>query len=315
MFLREMMLLLGLLILPSSVFLQDPGRAEVDQEEEFYKQLQDLDQMISLVRNARSVSLEQEEDEDDEELMEVLDMVDLDDSSNVEAVADVMKTLDGGKQMEFLMTRFMVRRQRRDDGEENYPAESVEEEEEEEEDAEEIGEEVEEDEPMLSRQRRFISDMFSYFTGDSGDSKTEPEPENIHYPQQPWPESAHEPSYPVKPNQHRHYRSPHPEPEPEGILVGSASSVCLFYFLFIMKVPILLCYMKVPGRWAMRVTCPKMIRAAVMKTKLSTIIIREAAWTSYPRRNLSSTWSPDWTEEPRPVVLTCSLLSIFRSQR
>ena len=221
MFLREMLLVLGLLILPSSVFLQDTGTAEADQDEEFYKQLQDLDQMISLVRNARSVSLEQEEDEDDEELMEVLDMVDLDDSSNVEAVADVMKTLDGGKQMEFLMTRFMVRRQRRDDDEENYPAESVEDDDEEEEDAEEMEEQVEEeDEPMLSRQRRFISDMFSYFTGDSGDSKTEPEPENIHYPQ-PWPESAHEPSYPVKPNQHRHYRSPHPEPEPEGILVGS----------------------------------------------------------------------------------------------
>ena len=160
---------------------------------------------------------------------------------------------------------------------------------------------------MLSRQRRFISDMFSYFTGDSGDSKTEPEPENIHYPQ---PESAHEPSYPVKPNQHRHYRSPHPEPEPEGILVAFAFSECLFNFLFIMKVPILLCYMKVPGRWAMTATSPKMMRA--VKTKLSIIIIREAAWTSYPRRNLSSTWSPDWTEKPRPAVLTCSVFSDHR---
>ena len=65
--------------------------------------------------------------------------------------------------------------------------------------------------------------------------------------------------------------------------------------------------MRVPGRRAMTATCPKMMRA--VKTKLSIIITREAAWTSYRRRNLSFTWSPDWTEKPRPVVLTCSLLS------
>merc|ERR1719192_661545 len=162
--------------------------------------------MISLVRKARSVSVDVEEDEDDEEIMAVLDMVDLEDSSNVDAVADVMKTLDGGKQMEFLMTKFMVKRERREDGG-DYPLEPTENQEDE--DDEEV---TAEEEPMLSRQRRFISDMFSYFTGDS---QPEPEPENIHY-SHPGPDYVSEPSYPVKANQHRHYRSPHPEPEPQG---------------------------------------------------------------------------------------------------
>ena len=69
---------------------------------------------------------------------------------------------------------------------------------------------------MLSRQRRFISDMFSYFTGDG---EPQPEPEKTPDSSQSQ-HSHHEPSYPVKANQHRHYRSPHPEPGPEGTLTG-----------------------------------------------------------------------------------------------
>ena len=212
MFLRDVLLLV-------CVFLLHTAASQI-QDEEFYKQLQDLDQMISLVRNTRSVSVEVEEDEDDQEIMELLNMVDLDDSSNVEAVADVMKTLDGGKQMEFLMTKFMVRRGRKDDGEDN----SQEPEETDDDGGEEVEVEVEE-EPMLSRQRRFISDMFSYFTGDG---ESQPEPEKT--PDSSQSQHSHpEPSYPVKANQHRHYRSPHPEPGPEGILAGSSCS--LFNFL------------------------------------------------------------------------------------
>ena len=267
MFLRDLLVFVLLLALqPATSQLQD---------EEFYKQLEDLDQMISLVRNARSVPVDVEEEEDDEEIMAVLNMVDLDDSSNVEAVADVMKTLDGGKQLDFLMTKFMVRRGRKDEVEDNSaePAENND---------EDVGQEQQEDEeeeeePMLSRQRRFISDMFSYFTGDS---EPEPEPENPHYPQ-PWPQSEPEPSYPVKPNQHRHYRSPYPEPEPQGIAI--TSSFGLFNFLFIMKVPILLCCMKVRGTWAMTTTCRK------RKISQSITITREAVWTSCLKRSLSFT--------------------------
>ena len=206
MFLRDLLLVFVLLL---QLQLHTTASDSQGQEEEFFKQLQDLDQMISLVRNARSVSVEVEEDEDDQEIMEVLNMVDLEDSSNVEAVADVMKTLDGGKQMEFLMTNFMVRRGRTAEVEDNSqePAKSA--------DDDDVGQEEEEEveeEPMLSRQRRFISDMFSYFTGDS---ETEPEPEAT---PDFSPHSEAEPSYPMKANQHRHYRSPHPEPGPEGIL-------------------------------------------------------------------------------------------------
>ena len=188
------------------------------------------------------------------------------------------------------MTKFMGRRGRREDGE-DISQEAAKSDgdvgEEREEEVEEVEVEVEEvEEPMLSRQRRFISDMFSYLTGDS---EAEPEPEQTadysHH-------SQPEPSYPVKPNQHRHHRSPHPEPGAEGML-ASLVSIFSLNFLFNLQVPILLSCMRVPGTWAMITTSLKIMRAATIQIKLIIIFAREAAWTNYQKRNLSFTSSPD----------------------
>jgi len=78
------------------------------------QKMDQLDQMIKLVRNARSVheDNEGEEDEesivDDKEMIAVMERVDLDNPENVELVADVMRTLPGDVQLEFLMKKFMM---------------------------------------------------------------------------------------------------------------------------------------------------------------------------------------------------------------
>ena len=73
------------------------------------RKIEELDQMIQIakLRHTRSV-----EDEDDivgeKEMINVMGRVDLDVQDNVEAVADVMKTLSGETQLEFLMKKFMM---------------------------------------------------------------------------------------------------------------------------------------------------------------------------------------------------------------
>ena len=193
-----------LLVLLSSDVLLLHAEDDQVQNEEFQKQLQDLEEMIFLVRNARSVTVELEEDEDDQEIIDVMDMVDLNDPTNVDAVAEVLKTLSGGKQMEFLMTKFMMGRADSDDSDDSdfdySPAPEA--------------EKVEEPEPMLSRQRRFVSQMFSYFAGEESEPEPEPEPEDSLYT---FPERQYEPFYPSKAPRddlHRNLRSPRPEPEP-----------------------------------------------------------------------------------------------------
>ena len=222
-----------------SLVSSDPGSHTTSQgqDEELYNKLQSLEQMISLVRNARSVTEDLEEAEDDKEIIEVMSRVDLSDSTNVDAVGDVLKTLSGSKQMEFLMTKIMMGRA---DDEDLHLQQSL--------DVEHSSapdtDQAEEEEPLLTRQRRFISDMFSYFTGDQ-----EPEPEQD-YPYYSYSETEYEPSYPSKsePSYHhhgrhgghqshhghqgqqghrgqqghqndqshvRHHRSPYPQPEPE----------------------------------------------------------------------------------------------------
>lgn len=215
-----------------SLVSSDPGSHSTSQgqDEELYNQLQSLEQMISLVRNARSVTEDLEEAEDDQEIMEVMSRVDLSDSTNVDAVGDILKTLSGSKQMEFLMTKIMMGRA---DDEDLHLQQSLDVEHSSSPDTDQA--EEDEPEPLLSRQRRFISDMFSYFTGDQ-----EPEPEED-YPYYSYSETEYEPSYPSKSepsyhhghhgghqshhghqgqqgnqnDHHRHHRSPYPQPEPE----------------------------------------------------------------------------------------------------
>ena len=233
-----MILTLLLVTIMSSVVLSDQSSEVVS--EELYSQLQSLEQMISLVRNTRSVTGDLDDDEDDQEIMDIMEKVDLSDSTNVDAVADVLKTLPGGKQMEFLMTKVMMGRVE-DQG------------------LTEQSSDVEEEEPMLSRQRRYISEMFSYFTGDSEEPQSEPD--SSHYSLTE-PEPEFEPSYPekaVKSQQflHRHQRSPYPQPEPQhqpqGIHICHIISVTTLKSLII-KGLTRLCFTKVRATLVTRIT-------------------------------------------------------------
>ena len=231
-----MILTLLLVTTTSSVVLSDQSSEVVS--EELYSQLHSLEQMISLVRNTRSVTGDLDDDEDDQEIMDIMEKVDLSDSTNVDAVADVLKTLPGGKQMEFLMTKVMMGRVE-DQG------------------LTEQSSDVEEEEPMLSRQRRYISEMFSYFTGDSEEPQSEPD--SSHYSLTE-PEPEFEPSYPekaVKSQQflHRHQRSPYPQPEPQpqGIHICHIISVTTLKSLII-KGLTRLCFTKVRATLVTRIT-------------------------------------------------------------
>ena len=84
------------------------------------QKMDELDEMIKLVsRSARSAhdhnhnqhdhnAAGLEDITDDKEMIAVMERVDLDNPANVESVADVMRTLPGDVQLEFLMKRFMM---------------------------------------------------------------------------------------------------------------------------------------------------------------------------------------------------------------
>jgi len=74
------------------------------------EEMEKLDEMIKLVRRARSAD-HHDDIEDmvgDKEMLKVMSRVDLDNPDNVEPIADVMRTLPGDVQLEFLMDKFMM---------------------------------------------------------------------------------------------------------------------------------------------------------------------------------------------------------------
>ena len=92
------------------------SQGEISHEEDdddLLARIEDLDSMIQLVRNARSIPDVPDEDEDDivgeKEMVQVMDSIDLTNAENVEIVADLMKTLSGEAQLEFLMDKFMMK--------------------------------------------------------------------------------------------------------------------------------------------------------------------------------------------------------------
>ena len=73
------------------------------------QKIEELDQMIQAAKLRRTRSVEDEEDiVGEKEMISVMGRVDLDVQDNVEVVADVMKTLSGETQLEFLMKKFMM---------------------------------------------------------------------------------------------------------------------------------------------------------------------------------------------------------------
>ena len=84
-----------------------------EEDDDLLARIEDLDSMIQLVRNARSIPGVPDEDDDDivgeKEMVQVMDSIDLTNAENVEIVADLMKTLSGEAQLEFLMDKFMMK--------------------------------------------------------------------------------------------------------------------------------------------------------------------------------------------------------------
>ena len=84
-----------------------------EDDDDLLARIEDLDSMIQLVRNARSIPDVPEEEDDDivgeKEMVQVMDSIDLTNAENVEIVADLMKTLSGEAQLEFLMDKFMMK--------------------------------------------------------------------------------------------------------------------------------------------------------------------------------------------------------------
>ena len=80
-------------------------------DEDLLQQIDELDTMIKLARNARSIK--EDEDPDsmvaEDEIIKVMDSVDLTSTDNVEALSEVLKTLPGDVQLEFLMNKFMMK--------------------------------------------------------------------------------------------------------------------------------------------------------------------------------------------------------------
>ena len=92
----------------SQDFVQRSEALEESNDDELLQQIEKLDTMIKLARNARSIK----EDEDmvgEDEMVRVLDSIDLSSAENVEAVSDVLRTLPGDVQLEFLMNKFMMK--------------------------------------------------------------------------------------------------------------------------------------------------------------------------------------------------------------
>ena len=95
----------------SQDFVQRSEALEESNDDELLQQIEELDTMIKLARNARSIK-EDEEVEDmvaEDEMVRVLDSIDLSSAENVEAVSDVLRTLPGDVQLEFLMNKFMMK--------------------------------------------------------------------------------------------------------------------------------------------------------------------------------------------------------------
>ena len=95
----------------SQDFVQRSEALEESNDDELLQQIEELDTMIKLARNARSIK-EDEEVEDmvaEDEMVRVLDSIDLSSAENVEAVSDVLRTLSGDAQLEFLMNKFMMK--------------------------------------------------------------------------------------------------------------------------------------------------------------------------------------------------------------
>ena len=89
-------------------FVKRSEALEESNDDELLQQIEELDTMIKLARNARSIK----EDEDmvaEDEMVRVLDSIDLSSAENVEAVSDVLRTLSGDAQLEFLMNKFMMK--------------------------------------------------------------------------------------------------------------------------------------------------------------------------------------------------------------
>merc|ERR1712098_48094 len=88
----------------NEAFVEDVDLEEAD----LFDKINELDHMISLVRKARSVEDDDNDIVGEKEMLLVLDQIDLTWADNVEAVADVMKTLSGERHVEFLMNKFMM---------------------------------------------------------------------------------------------------------------------------------------------------------------------------------------------------------------
>ena len=84
---------------------------EDSDDEELLQQIDELDTMIKLARNARSIKTNEDPDNmvADDEIIKVMDSIDLTSTDNVEVVSEVLKTLPGDVQLEFLMTKFMMK--------------------------------------------------------------------------------------------------------------------------------------------------------------------------------------------------------------
>jgi len=92
-------------------FVRRSEALEDSDDEELLQQIDELDTMIKLARNARSIKRDEDPDNmvADDEMIKVMDSIDLTSTDNVEAVSEVLKTLPGDVQLEFLMTKFMMK--------------------------------------------------------------------------------------------------------------------------------------------------------------------------------------------------------------
>ena len=92
-------------------FVRRSEALEDSDDVELLQQIDELDTMIKLARNARSIM--EDEDPDsmvaEHEMIKVMDSIDLTSAENVEAVSEVLKTLPGDVQLEFLMNKFMMK--------------------------------------------------------------------------------------------------------------------------------------------------------------------------------------------------------------
>ena len=92
-------------------FVRRSEALEDSDDQELLQQIDELDTMIKLARNARSIKRDEDPDNmvADDEMIKVMDSIDLTSTDNVEAVSEVLKTLPGDVQLEFLMTKFMMK--------------------------------------------------------------------------------------------------------------------------------------------------------------------------------------------------------------